>query len=232
MNKKEEIICRKTLFWISSADGNEDWFVVGMDEYLAELHFSEMEGYELEYLSSKVICKVEFEDRDCLEKDVYFPSHEMLIKNGFHLISDEEPMIFWKDGIKYCQGDIRKNIIIENEKNQKGVYIISIKDSGLFKIGLTKNIEKRLRQLQTGNPFEYRLVEFFHTPKFKELEKTLHKKYVKNKYKNEWYLLTSAELLEACYFSREYIGRPYANKDLFENTKIDRIEGDTSDLPF
>lgn len=232
MNQKDKIDYRKTLFWISSSDGSEDWFVVGVDEYVAELHFSEMEGYGLEYLSHKEICKVDFEDKDCIKKEAYFPSIEMLIKNGFLLISEEEPMIFWKDGVKYCQGDIRKYIIIEKVKNQEGVYIISIKDSNLFKIGLTKDIEKRLKQLQTGNPFEYKLVEFFQTTKFKELEKTLHKKYKKNRYKNEWYILDGDELMEACYFSREFIGRPYKNKDLFESTKIYEIDIDTTDLPF
>jgi len=232
MNQRNDIDCRKTLFWISSSDGAEDWFVVGIDEYLAELHFSQMEGYGLEYLSHKEICKVEFEDEDCIKKEAYFPSHQMLIKNGFHLISDEEPMIFWKEGKKYCQGDLRKNIIIEKGKNKEGVYIISIKDSDLFKIGLTKNIEQRLKQLQTGNPFEFRLIEFFPTSKFKELEKTLHKKYKKNKYKNEWYIMNGTELMDACYFSRKFIGNPYKSEDLFESPKINNLNIDTSNFPF
>ena len=57
-NEIDDIDCIKTLFWISTSDGNEDWFVVGIDEYLAELYFSEMEGYGLEYLSHKEICKL------------------------------------------------------------------------------------------------------------------------------------------------------------------------------
>jgi predicted GIY-YIG superfamily endonuclease len=232
MNRIDEIDWRKTLFWVSCTDGNEDWFVVGMDEYVAELHFSEMEGYGLDDISSKEICKMDFEDEDFIKKDAYFPSHEILMKNGFHLISNEEPMIFWKDGIKYCQGDIRKNIIIESGKKQEGVYIISIKGSGLFKIGLTKNIEKRLKQLQTGNPFEYFLVEFFRSSKYKELERTLHKKYRKKKFKNEWCLLTSDELLEACQFSREFIGRPYEMKELFNNVRTTESDINNSDLPF
>lgn len=223
---------RKTLFWLSTIDGDEDWFVVGADAYVAELHFINSEGYEFEHVSHKEICKVDFEDEECKNLETYFPSHEMLIKNGFQIISAEEPRILWKDGVKYCQGDIVKNIIIQRGKNLQGVYIISIRESGLYKIGQTKNIEKRLKQLQTGNPFEFLLIKFFETSKFKELDSALHKKFKKNKYKNEWYKLNDTELRDACYFSRKFIGRPYKSEDLNKSSKTGNRDLDNNDLPF
>ena len=53
--------------------------------------------------------------------------------------------------------------LTERNKNKLGLYIIHTNDSNLYKIGITKNITKRIKQFETGNPFEFTLYDFFET---------------------------------------------------------------------
>jgi hypothetical protein len=61
---------------------------------------------------------------------------------------------------------------------------------GCFKIGMTRGkIEKRIKQLQTGNGEEIYLVDFYETEYPFFLEKSLHLKFYPNKKRNEWFNL-------------------------------------------
>lgn len=66
------------------------------------------------------------------------------------------------------------------------VYLIC--DGEKFKIGVTKKpLEKRLKELQTGNPYELFISNYYETDTPFKLETMLHNKYFKNKVKNEWF---------------------------------------------
>ncbi|HTG65078.1 MAG TPA: GIY-YIG nuclease family protein [Flavobacterium sp.] len=231
-------IYNKNFYWLKTNDNHENWFVIAYDEYLAEKFFVNMEGYDLEDVEATEICEVIFEDCD---ENEYFPSNEMLIKNGFEIIKLDEPMIVWKDGKKYCQGDIVHCIISEKSKNKLGLYIIHTNNSNLFKIGITKNINQRIKQFETGNPFEFTLYEFFETESCRKLEKIIHKKLEKNRYRKEWFKLNEEELTEICNFARNYIGLPPYLEEfncpisdfltIPEQNDIDKING-VNDLPF
>jgi len=228
----------KNFYWLKSNDSHEDWFVVANDEYLAEKYFIEIEGYDLEDVEATEICKVIFEDNS---DDEYFPSNEMFIKNGFEIIKADIPMIVWKDGKKYCQGDIIHCITIEKSISKLGLYVIHTNNSNLFKIGITKNINQRIKQFETGNPFEFTLYDFFETDYCRELESLLHKKLEKKRYRKEWFILSTEELTEVCNFARNFIGlHPYLDEFTcpFTNFLTDdkpnesnKIE-DENDLPF
>jgi hypothetical protein len=81
---------------------------------------------------------------------------------------------------------------------KKGGYIYLITDSnGLFKIGMTRSIsERRLKQLQTGNGNELRIVHTFHTEYPFRLETLLHRIYEQKCVLNEWYMLTPDEVID------------------------------------
>lgn len=228
---------KKHIYWIESFENQEDWFVVGVDQFVAEKFFCEHQGYDLDLVSSEDICIAEFEDEEDINEEAYFPSHEMLLKNGFEIISEGEPRIFWRAGRKFCQGNIIQSILVLEGDKQSGVYILEVRDSGLFKIGVTKDIEKRLSQLQTSNPYEFYLRDFFITPKNRELENLLHKKFRLNRYKREWFKLNHDEVIEACRFASNFIGKPYimaTRSDLEKNVKESTSykQNDNSDLPF
>lgn len=193
----------KSFYWVQTIDGCEDWFVISPDEYLAEKFFAKFEGYPIDEVRASFICTAIFEDEN---DESYFPSFEMFKKNEFVIISEDEPMTVWKDGRKFCQGDIIHNINMQLNLESLGLYVVAIRNTDIFKIGITKNIVKRLKQFETANPFEFYLHEFFQTDKCRELEKLLHVQFKKSRYKREWFKLTEDELKQVCNTARNFIG--------------------------
>jgi hypothetical protein len=76
------------------------------------------------------------------------------------------------------------------------VYIISeYGDEMLYKIGFTKNHPSiRLKKLSTGNSNEIRLLNFYQSKNYVKIEKMLHLKFNKSRYRGEWFNLTKKEV--------------------------------------
>jgi len=78
------------------------------------------------------------------------------------------------------------------------VYLLC--DSGqdsMFKIGMTKSsIEKRIKQLQTGNGSEIFIVDYHETEYPYYIEKMLHQKFCSNKKIGEWFELDTNDIKE------------------------------------
>lgn len=66
------------------------------------------------------------------------------------------------------------------------VYFI-MSTNKLVKIGVTKNVDRRLSELQTGSPGKMKLLGFIKTTKPYDLEKRLHKKYKDLRISGEWF---------------------------------------------
>lgn len=86
------------------------------------------------------------------------------------------------------------------------VYLLG--DSGqdnTFKIGMTRGtIEKRIKQLQTGNGEEIYLVDFYETiyPFF--LERLLHTKLFPKQKRNEWFNLEASDIVNFKNYCKEF----------------------------
>lgn len=65
------------------------------------------------------------------------------------------------------------------------IYFIQAVGSGHIKIGLARDVKKRIRGLQTGSSYLLRIIGIIDAPD--SLEKELHKKFAKFKIKNEWF---------------------------------------------
>jgi hypothetical protein len=85
------------------------------------------------------------------------------------------------------------------------VYLLC--DSGhdkMFKIGTTRGkIDKRIKQLQTGNGSEIFLVDFYETKYPFFIERSLHLRFFNEKQVNEWFELSSEDVFnfkEYCQF--------------------------------
>lgn len=65
------------------------------------------------------------------------------------------------------------------------LYIIQSSMTGMIKIGRSKNPEKRLKQLQTGNPNKLKLIAEFKNQGWKE--KIIHEKLRLFRLKGEWF---------------------------------------------
>lgn len=78
------------------------------------------------------------------------------------------------------------------------VYLLEIipNEGELFyKIGVTKNeVSKRIKQLQTGTPYEIKLVKYYETSNYYYVEKILHRQYQHLKVKSEWFDLSLANI--------------------------------------
>ncbi len=75
------------------------------------------------------------------------------------------------------------------------VYLLC--DGEYFKIGMTrqKNINKRIIELQTGNPNEIWCVKYYETQWPYKLEQMLHTKHFNSNIKNEWFIMSAQEVI-------------------------------------
>lgn len=68
------------------------------------------------------------------------------------------------------------------------IYLINKENTRDYKIGITKNnVEKRLKQLQTGSSSLLLLINTFESVFYKQIEKLLHRHHLKNHVHGEWF---------------------------------------------
>lgn len=67
------------------------------------------------------------------------------------------------------------------------VYLVRVSDNNNYKIGTTKNINKRIKQLQTGNAEVIYLVDYYESNFAFKIEKALHNFFIHKKKLNEWF---------------------------------------------
>lgn len=70
------------------------------------------------------------------------------------------------------------------------IYLIKSLDDGCYKIGVSKSPDKRLKQLQTGNPSELQLLYVYDSEIAFKIEKVLHNTFNINKEHGEWFNLS------------------------------------------
>jgi hypothetical protein len=101
-------------------------------------------------------------------------------------------------------------------ENENGDY-----DNLRVKIGISKNIEKRLRTLQTGSPYELKLMGWIESDNDRAIEKRLHKKYERYRTHLEWYRLSVYDVLDELKnnATKSYI---VTNSNAFEIVLYDR----------
>lgn len=81
----------------------------------------------------------------------------------------------------------------------KKVYLL--RTNNQYKIGIAKDVNKRIRQLQTGNSLEIELISAYESPYAQKIEKTLHNRYSYVKEIGEWFTLSVLEevnFIEEC----------------------------------
>lgn len=95
-------------------------------------------------------------------------------------------------------------------------YIYIIKNDLYYKIGYTKNIENRLRELQTANSSKLQLVESFYTNSPKKDEDYLLKTFKNKKKRGEWFNLSGNDII----FIQDYFNKISINKELSKKASI------------
>ena len=77
----------------------------------------------------------------------------------------------------------------------KCVYLIQSLEEGYYKIGVSKNPKKRIKQLQTGNSSELKLIYSYPSEYANKIEKALHGQLSHCKKECEWFELSLVEEL-------------------------------------
>lgn len=72
----------------------------------------------------------------------------------------------------------------------KYVYLIRNEETGNYKIGVSVNPRKRIKQLQTGSGEELQLIESFRSRYPRRIENALHQKYRHLRRSGEWFYLS------------------------------------------
>lgn len=88
-------------------------------------------------------------------------------------------------------------------ENYEYLYIMQNGVRNEYKIGRTKNLDRRHGQLQTGCPHELRVIkvwQHYNHKKVVDYETTIHRFYKHKRIREngEWYELTKTELEELC----------------------------------
>ena len=95
-----------------------------------------------------------------------------------------------------------KTILIKVKIMKEGFVYLLVdygSDPERYKIGITTGrIDKRIKSLQTGNPNEIVMLRYYQSIFYRQIEKTLHKKYdyVKTNGGNEWFTLPPNSVFE------------------------------------
>jgi hypothetical protein len=76
-------------------------------------------------------------------------------------------------------------VFVKVPNSEQDLYLIQARNTGSIKIGVAKDCHSRLKQLQTGNAAELRLIHYFIG--YGNLERPLHKELKRFKEKGEWF---------------------------------------------
>jgi hypothetical protein len=76
------------------------------------------------------------------------------------------------------------------------IYLIKSLNDGIYKIGVSKNPEKRIKQLQTGNSSQLQLLNVYETVIPFKVEKVLHSTFQIDRKEGEWFYLSIKDELD------------------------------------
>lgn len=98
----------------------------------------------------------------------------------------------------YPKKKVKNQFVIPQPTAKSGtVYIIQIKGTSFFKIGVTKGLaEHRLKYFQTYYPFELNVVHVINCDNAYRLEWSLHQKYNIKRVRGEWFDLSDQDIIE------------------------------------
>ena len=95
------------------------------------------------------------------------------------------------------------------------VYLLCDPENEAYKIGVTRSlVSKRMKKLQTGNPTELHIVNYYECEYPFVVEKLLHNKFSSKKVLNEWFALDANDVssfIEECHKADEKIAALQSN---------------------
>ena len=181
------------LYWVTSKEP-EDWFIVAPSKEIAAECHENNEGLNEGNAKAEFICDIPHEleikyrkSKYNIHKEGYWPSLELLEALGFEFIEKSPPYIVRRNGRIFQEGGSCADLIAEHLIDKCGVYFVNIRDTNKYKVGFTKNIQRRLKEFKTNNPFAVDLHFFLLTAQPRVVEKELHSILSNNRTAREWF---------------------------------------------
>lgn len=206
------------LYWVTTKLYPEDWFIVAKSKDLACECHENNEGFESGCAHAKLICEIpmDLERKYRTEYDEfdygYWPSIDLLKELGFEFIEEKPPYVVRKNGKLYYMGESCYGMAKEHLINQNGVYIVQIRRTNIYKIDISNNIIRRLKEFRTTNPFTIDLLYFIISDNPRFVEREFHDLFIHKKIGGEWFEIEkSDEIIN----SFRIIGEKY-NLNIFE----------------
>lgn len=98
------------LYWVTTEDHHEDWFIVASTAGDATTFHEEEEGYDYGEASAKKILKIP----QSMSTNTGWPSEELLCELGAKFLRLEQPRVVEITGKKYCEG-LMESIVLEKQ---------------------------------------------------------------------------------------------------------------------
>ena len=100
----------------------------------------------------------------------------------------------------------------------KYIYLIQSLENSYYKIGVSKHPKKRIKELQTGNASELRLIDTYQSEYANKIEKTLQRRYSHLRKEGEWFdmgISNEASFIEECRKIEETLSFLKKNDNVF-----------------
>ncbi|GET24279.1 GIY-YIG nuclease family protein [Prolixibacter sp. NT017] len=192
------------LYWVKTKGSFEDWFIVAPTKEIACDCHEGFEGFDEGDAKAEFVCEIpdNIEKKHKAEYDAinggYWPSHELLVDLGFEFIDDISPRIVRGHGRLFKEGGSTLALTIKHLDKKQGVYFINMRDTSKFKIGITRKISRRLKEIKTANPFVIDLWYFIECENPRKVERLFHELFKDKIISGEWYQLkTFKEIFSA-----------------------------------
>lgn len=94
------------LYWVTTEDHHEDWFIVAKNKRAAAKFHEDSEGYERGDASAEEILEIP----DKIPSETGWPDDELLLSIGARFISNEQTRVVEIGGRRFCEGLLEATI--------------------------------------------------------------------------------------------------------------------------
>lgn len=189
--KRRSKIKRPSVYWVYTSDHYEDWFVVARSSRAARDFHENDCGYDVGDARAKLVCELQGETSASLPTYV---GYKDLARCGVRIVHKDYPTVFEKDGMRYKEGAIVEDIYTAATDNISGLYVLQMRDTNYFKIGVTTHLRNRICSLTTANPVRFAVTCFVEVRHPSKLESKLHHEFRKKRQEGEWFRLSDRDL--------------------------------------
>jgi hypothetical protein len=215
------------IYWCYTRFHDRDWFVYAASPADAkDIYFSYTE-YPPEDTIARQVCKI---PKSIQLEESNLAEPELLKELGFEFLYESDPCIIRYNGIIFTEGN-GDNILFFDERHRvQSAYLMQILDTNHYKIGYSKDVHIRRKQLSSNAPFYVTILGVIKNPAAKIIERELLTCFKRFASSREWLTFDDwgASLLKTAfnlYFS-EFSGREenHVPSNTFEETKARLIK--------